>query len=171
MASGGDTMKSIEARTVTRSIVAQLLRCACYTATLSLGLGMASLVKGGSGHAPIAFHSIAQGTASGMVAPQEVMIQSAPAWQELWRQHAPLGRPPPPIDFATELVVGIFLGQQPTAAYRAQIVRVEAGDSEVRVIYQVQMRPPDAVVAQVLTHPFHRVRMPRLGLPIRFERR
>ncbi len=164
-------MKSTEARTSTRSIVAQLLRCACYTATLSLGLGMASLVKGGSGHAPIAFHSIAQGTASGIVAPQEVVIQSAPAWQELWQQHAPLGPPPPPIDFATELVVGIFLGQQPTAGYQVEVVQVEAGDTEVHVIYQVQMPPPDAVVAQVLTQPFHLIRMPRVGLSIRFERR
>src|SRR5262249_54965084 len=77
-----------------------------------------------------------------------------------------------PIAFhSTELVVGLFLGQQPTAGYRAQVVRLEVGDSEVRVICQVHNPPPDAVVAQVLTQPFHLIRMPRLGLPIRFERR
>jgi PrcB C-terminal len=164
-------MRRIKTRTFARRVAAQLLRCACYTAILFLGLGMASLAKGGSSDVPIAFHSIAQGTTSGIVAPQALVIQSAPAWQELWRQHARLGRFPPPIDFATDLVVGIFLGQQPTAGYRVQVVRVEEGDSGVRVIYQVHNPPPDATVAQVLTQPFHLIRMPRLGLPIRFERR
>src|SRR5262245_51632419 len=130
-------MQRIETRTSSRRSAAQLLRCASYTAILSLGLGMASLAKGGSGAAPIAFHSIAQGTASCIVAPQALVIQSAPTWQEFWGLHARSGRPPPPIDFATELVVGIFLGQQPTAGYRVQVVRVEEEDGEVRVIYQV----------------------------------
>ena len=161
-------MQRIETQTFLRRIAAQPLRCACYTAILSLGLGMASLAKGGSSDAPIAFHSIAQGTTSGIVTPQALVIQSAPAWQELWRQHAPSGRPPPPIDFATELVVGVFLGQQPTAGYRVQVVRVEEGDREVRVIYQVHNPPPEALVVQVLTQPFHLIRIPRLGLPIRF---
>src|SRR5215475_14727220 len=148
-------MKGIETRTFSRSVAAQLLRCTCYTAILCLGLGMASLAMGGSSDAPIAFHSIAQGTTSGIVAPQALVIQSAPAWQELWRQHASSDRPPPPIDFATELVVGIFLGQQPTAGYRVQVVRVEEGDSEIRVIYQVHNPPPEALVTQVLTQPLH----------------
>ena len=160
-------MQRIETRTFLQRIAAQPLRCACYTAILSLGLGMASLAQGGSSDTPIAFHSIAQGTTSGIAAPQALVIQSASAWQELWRQHAPSG-PPPPIDFATEFVVGVFLGQQPTAGYQVQVVRVEEGDSEVRVIYQVHNPPPEALVAQVLTQPFHLIRMPRLGLPIRF---
>src|SRR5262249_31910167 len=156
-------MKGIETRTFSRSVAAQLLRCTCYTAILSFGLGMASLAQGGSRDAPIAFHSIAQGTTSGIVAPQALVIQSAPAWEELWRHHARSDCPAPPIDFATDLVVGIFLGQQPTAGYQVQVVRVEEGDSEVRIIYQVHNPPPDAGVAQVLTQPFHLIRIPRLG--------
>ncbi len=116
------------------------------------------------------FLSIEQGSTSGIVDSREVVIQSEQEWQTLWRQHAPVAAPRPPVDFAKHLVVGIFAGQQPTSGYRVDIVSVERERGGISVIYQVESPAKDAMVAQVLTQPFHFIRLPRLGLPIRFKR-
>src|SRR4030095_13647772 len=71
------------------------------------------------------FVSIGQGTASAIVEMREVVVQSEGDWKKLWTQHAPDGAPPPAVDFESELVVGVFAGQQPTAGYRIEIVRIE----------------------------------------------
>jgi PrcB C-terminal len=153
------------------SLIVLLLSCASYIAFLPLCGGATSLAGAGGDDAPLTFRSLAQGTASGIIAPQELVVASAPAWQALWTQHAPSEPSPPPIDFAIELIVGIFLGQQPTAGYQVQVIRVERRDTEVRIIYQVNRPPPDALVAQVQTQPFQLISVPRVELPLRFERR
>ena len=119
---------------------------------------------------PVPFASIAQGSSSGILAPEETAIDSAPDWLAFWARHAP-GASPPPVDFAADLVVAVVAGQRPTAGYEVDIVAIERGPAVTTVIYRVRRPPPDALVAQVLTSPFHIVRLPRPGLPIRFERR
>ena len=115
------------------------------------------------------FVSIGQGTASGVIDRREVVVQSEQQWQKLWNEHAP-GAPPPPIDFTKELVVGVFAGQLPTAGYRVEIVRVERESGGLSIVYRIESPAKDAMVAQVLTQPFHLVRLPRLGLPVRFKK-
>lgn len=120
---------------------------------------------------PIPYFSIAQGTASGIVDPLEIVIQSGQEWRKLWERHAPSGSAPPPVDFTTQVVVGLFAGQQPTAGYEVQIVKVDHERTRVTVSYQVRSPSKEALVAQVLTQPFHLIRLPRLSLPIQFKRR
>jgi hypothetical protein len=133
-------------------------------------LGTVSVAEASSADSPVSFVSIGQGTASGIVDPLEIVIQSEQELQDFWKQHAPSGSPPPPVDFATDLVVGIFAGQRPTSGYQVEIVRVERGGTGIHVIYQIKSPPKDALVAQVLTQPFHLIRLPQLNLPIQFKR-
>ena len=142
----------------------------CCVVILTLLLETVSAAEASDGYSPISFVSIGQGSASGIVDPREIVIQSEQEWWDLWKHHAPSGSPPP-VDFATELVVGIFAGQRPTSGYQVQVVTVERVGAETSVIYQIKSPPKDALVAQVLTQPFHLIRLPRLGLPIRFKRR
>lgn len=122
------------------------------------------------GGTSVPFTSVARGTVSGIANPQDIVIQSAQEWLALWSRHAPT-TPPPPVDFAMEVVIGIFAGQRPTAGHEVQIVAIERGVAEVIVVYQVREPRSGALVAQMLTYPFHLVRLPRQGVPVRFERR
>jgi hypothetical protein len=117
----------------------------------------------------VPFVSIGEGTASGIADPREVVVRSEQEWKTLWRQHAPSG-PPPAVDFRKEIVVGVFAGQRPTEGYRVEIVRVERESEGFSVVYRVEGPAPDALAAQVLTQPFKLVRLPGLGLPVRFKK-
>jgi hypothetical protein len=65
-------------------------------------------------------------------------------------------------------VVGVFLGTRPTAGFQVEITGVREQDGALVVEY-VERRPPsDAMVAQVLTAPFHLVTVPRHEGPVRF---
>ncbi len=60
-------------------------------------------------------------------APQ-LTARSAEEWTTLWREHAgERGRPS--VDFAREMVVGVFLGSRPTAGFAIEVVgaREEGG--------------------------------------------
>ena len=79
-------------------------------------------------------------------------------WGALWQQHAP-ERPLPAVDFAKEMVVGVFLGSRPTAGLRRR-------DRERRRRRRARWscstarrgRRRGAITAQVLTSPYHLVR-------------
>ena len=116
------------------------------------------------------FVSLDKGTHSGIADPREVVVQSEREWETLWKQHAPTGPPLPSVNFAEEQVVGVFAGQRPTAGYRVEIVKVERESSGLDVVYRIESPPQDAIVAQELTQPFHLVRLPALGLPVRFKK-
>ena len=113
--------------------------------------------------------SIGQGTASGIIDRREVVVQSEQQWQKLWNEHAP-GAPPPPIDFTKELVAGVFVGQRPTAGYQVEIVRVERENGVLTIVYRIEDPPKDSMVAQVLSQPFHLVRLPGPALPVKFKK-
>ena len=124
------------------------------------------------GHAaPVAFTAIARGPHSGIRHPEEAVIASSAEWQALWSRHAPPAAAAPAVDFSADVVIGIFAGERNTAGYQVDIVAIEREAAEVVVAYQVKAPPGGAVVAQVITSPFQLVRLPRQGLPFRFERR
>lgn len=91
------------------------------------------------------------------------------SWHALWTRHSPRTSHPP-VDFATDVVVGVFAGQRPTAGYEVEIVAIERQPGETTVVYRVTAPPRDALVARILTSPFHLARLPRHGLPIQFQR-
>jgi len=126
--------------------------------------------RASSANSVVPFVSIGRGTTSRIADPLEIVIQSEQEFLAFWTQHAPSDAPPPPVDFATDLVVGIFAGQRPTAGYQVEIMRVERGGTGIHVIYQIKSPSKDALVAQMLTQPFHLIRLPRLNLPIQFKR-
>ncbi|NJD69894.1 MAG: hypothetical protein C3F12_08915 [Candidatus Methylomirabilota bacterium] len=130
--------------------------------------GRATRASGADSLVP--FVSIGRGTASRIVDPLEIVIQSEQELRDFWTQHVQSDSLPPLVDFATDLVAGIFAGQRPTAGYQVEIVRIDRNRAGIHVIYQIKNPPKDAVVAQVFTQPFHLIRLPRLNLPIQFKR-
>jgi len=114
--------------------------------------------------------TIARGGISDIVKPREAVVRSTGQWQALWRAHAGAGAVPPPVDFSRHLVVGVFLGTRSTGGYAVEIADVvqEAG---TLVVHYVETTPGEgAVVAQVITAPFHIVSLPLTEGEVRFVR-
>lgn len=122
------------------------------------------------GRPGIPFVSLDHGTASGVREPLQVVIRDPTAWQLLWTRHA-AGRPtpPPPVDFAHEMVVGYFLGEQPSSGYGATICAILVLSDELVVQVQVGAPPPTGPVLQVLTRPYHLVRLDRYDVAVEFR--
>lgn len=121
----------------------------------------------------IAFVTLAQGAQSGIVHPAQRVIKTPREWVALWQQHIAqhLSQPsPPPVEFSSEMIVGIFLGQRPTGGYAVEISRIVQEGQAVKVYYQETAPPPGTFVTQALTQPFHIVKLKRLELPLFFQR-
>ncbi len=116
----------------------------------------------------LAYTTVAQGSASLIEERREVVIRSAGEWQTLWKGHSP--QAPPRVDLSTGVVVGVFLGSRPTAGYSVQIERVRLDGAKAVVEYRESAPDPGGVVAQILTAPFHLVRVAGRPAVVEFRR-
>jgi PrcB C-terminal len=137
---------------------------------LLLGCRAEAPATGVTPPAPPSTVTIARGDGSRMTTPQALVVESPGDWQAVWARHDP-ATPPPAVDFATDVVVAIHAGRRPTAGYRVELVAVERRGSETVVAYRVDAPPPGEMVAQVITYPFHILRLPKPGTPLRLEQR
>jgi len=109
-----------------------------------------------------------KGDQSNVDEPRQVAVRTAAEWKTLWRRHSP-DRDQPRVDFARDMVLGVFLGSRATAGFSVEIVSalVEQG---VLVVRFRETRPQsDRIVAQVVTSPYHLVAVPRHSGEVRFE--
>jgi len=113
--------------------------------------------------------TVAQGTMSNIDEPRQVVVRSAAEWQALWKEHDP-GSAAPRVDFTQSIVVGVFVGSRPTAGFTVEITSVKTEGNRTIVEYLERQPPRDALVAQVLTSPFHAVRLARQAGTIEFKR-
>jgi hypothetical protein len=126
-------------------------------------------LSGGVMPEPVRFTQVASGTQSGIEEAREVVVRSAAEWKTLWQAHAP-GEQPPEIDFSSSTVVGVFLGFRSTGGHRVEITSVERTGDGIVVAWRESRPPRDAIVTQVLTFPFHLVRIPRETGKITFQK-
>lgn len=111
--------------------------------------------------AAVAFTTVARGSDSQIAEPREAIIRSADDWRALWSAHS--SDQAPTVDFSRFMVVGVFLGTRPTSGYTVEIVRVQSRGTVTTVEYREQRPEADSFNLQVLTMPFHLVRVPRAG--------
>lgn len=115
----------------------------------------------------VSMTTLARGVNSDIMEPRQVVVRTADDWRALWKSHS--AQPPPVVDFSRSVVVAVFLGSRPTAGFAVKItaIRTEGGTA---VVEYVERRPaPDALVAQVLTSPFHIVTVPRTAGDLKFR--
>jgi len=113
--------------------------------------------------------SIDQGTNSGVSDARQVAVSNREAWAALWREHAPT-RPQPEVDFAREMVVGVFMGTRPTSGFAVQIVGSREEDGHTVVQYRETAPARGDITAQVLISPFHLVAIPKQAGAVTFEK-
>ena len=137
------------------SSVAALICCAMASAAMGQ-VSSAELV------------TVAQGPMSNIEEPRQVVVRTAAEWQALWKEHE-AQRAAPAVDFTQSIVVAVFLGTKPTAGFAAEITAVRTERNRAVVEYRERRPPRDALIAQMLTAPFHVVRLARTSGSIEFR--
>jgi hypothetical protein len=117
--------------------------------------------------ANVSFTSIAKGDISDQETARQAVARTPAEWQALWKDHAPADKLPA-VDFATRMVVGVFLGTQPSSGYEVEIVGVRTDGDALVVEYTRRQPSRDMMTAQILTQPFHLVAVTKHPGPIRF---
>ena len=120
----------------------------------------------GSAQTP-SFTNIAKGDSSGQQLAKQVTVRTAAEWKALWKDHAPTEKMPA-VDFARDMVVGIFLGTKPSAGHEVEIVGVRPEGKDLIVEYVQKQPAPGTMAAQILTEPFHLVSVPKHAGTVRF---
>jgi PrcB C-terminal len=128
----------------------------------------AMLIAGLLQASSIPLRTLDRGAESQLDDARQVAVRSAAEWTTLWQRHAG-ERERPSVDFAREMVVGVFLGSRPTAGFSIEIVRAREDGQTLVVEYRETRARSDAVTAQVLTSPYHIVAAPT-HRDVRFER-
>ena len=114
--------------------------------------------------------TIAKGDHTYIGSPRDVVIRTPEEWVAFWNEHAP-ERARPDVDFSKEMVVGVFLGSKPTAAYSVAIVSTLAKNDSLLVQYRVSQPPAGSIRAQVITFPYHLVAVPKSAAKdVKFEK-
>ena len=113
------------------------------------------------------FTTVAKGDMSGQQIAKQVTVRTAAEWKALWKDHAPTEKMPA-VDFATKMVVGIFLGTKPSSGYEVEIVGVRTQDKDLIVEYVQKQPGRGTMAAQMLTEPYHLVLVARHAGPVRF---
>src|SRR3954468_17397949 len=81
---------------------------------------------------PLPFKTFDRGQYSHIERPRQVVVRSVAEWTALAKQHGRAG-PPPPIDFAHQMLVDFFLGSRPTGGYDVEITRIERQGADLAV--------------------------------------
>ena len=117
--------------------------------------------------ASVPFISIAKGDASEQESARQAVARTPVEWQALWKAHSP-DQTPPVVDFASRMVVGVFLGTKPTSGYDVEIVSVQTDGDALVVQYRQRQPARDMMTAQILTQPYHLIAVPSHADPVRF---
>lgn len=113
------------------------------------------------------FNTIAQGTYSAYPTANQLAISSTAEWVDLWQRHSSNNIPPPPVpevDFTQDRVIAVFAGEKFTGGYSVEIISVETTNSQLVIIVKHRQPGAEDIVTQVITHPYHIIRIPRMTL-------
>ena len=112
--------------------------------------------------------TIGRGAYSGRTVAGRIACTEDQTWRDLWNEHManePSSRPA--VDFSSEAVLAVFAGQRPSSGWTVEITSAETPEpsspAAVRGTLTVRyvIRAPLGPAQDVLTHPFHIVRVPR----------
>ncbi len=144
-----------------------MLRVVKRIAAVLVSCSVASTAMGQT--SPVELVTVAQGPMSNIEQPRQVVVRAAAEWQALWKEHDAQSAVPS-VDFAQSIVVAVFLGTRPSAGFAVEITAVKGDGSRAVVEYRERRPARDAITAQVITSPFHIVRLARGSGTIEFRR-
>jgi hypothetical protein len=145
-----------------------LVGCATKVAPYALCAGVLCVTAMVSAQTPPpSFTSVAKGDVSNQQDARQVTVRTAAEWSALWKEHAPMAKMPA-VDFAKQMVVGMFLGSKPSTGHEVEIVGVRAEGKDLIVEYVQRQPARGTMAAQILTEPYHLVAVARHPGTVRF---
>jgi hypothetical protein len=114
--------------------------------------------------------TIARGPMSAITDARQVVVRSSVEWEALWKEHG-VTQPLPVVNFSKEIVAAVFLGSRPTGGFNVEILSTRLEGDALIVEYGERRPGRGDIVSQVLTSPFHLVRLPAHKGPVRFEKK
>lgn len=120
----------------------------------------------------VVFETIEKGFNSDFTVRRNYVVRVHEDWKNLWgSMHANVVPLPklPSVDFGTYFVVAVFLGERPTGGHSIEITRVVETEQAVRAYVQETNPPPDTMVTQAFTQPYHIIKISRTEKQVVFE--
>lgn len=118
--------------------------------------------------APVPFTTVAQRDQSDIETARQVVVRTPEEWKALWKEHA-AGQAMPAVDFSKQMVVGVFLGTRSTGGYSVTISGIEREGNDLVVTWRESRPGAAAIVTQMLTSPYHLVRLERASGEVKFR--
>ena len=88
-------------------------------------------------------------------------------WEALWGRLAP-GKPPEAVDFAHEMVVGVFAGSRSPPGDRVEVFSVAREHGDIVVRYREHQPTGSTSTGPIETAPFQLVAIPRDRRHVKF---
>lgn len=88
------------------------------------------------------------------------VLNNQAAWESFWREHTGSDADRPSVNFETQTVLAVLLGERLTGGYAVEITEVQRTGSQLTVRYHEIEPPVDVPVIQVVTYPSHVVAIP-----------
>ncbi|MCS6859474.1 MAG: protease complex subunit PrcB family protein [Abditibacteriales bacterium] len=126
---------------------------------------------GATNRSDVKFDTIAKGTHSGVRRAEMKVITTDKEWEQFWKQHTSVTSPPlalPKVDFEKQVVVVVTAGEKMTGGYTIEVTRVEVKKDAVMVYYKETKPKSTNFTIQVLTQPYHFIRLDKPKLPVKF---
>lgn len=104
--------------------------------------------------------------------PERLVIRNQAAWVSAWASLWPTFAPipaPPNVDFNSEMIVFVALGERPTGGYTILVDSAGASANGVTVWIGTSSPGLHCVTTQALTQPVDIARLPRTDAPVHFE--
>ena len=141
-----------------------------------LAVGCSSPLDAPSAHSPIAVTRLRSEPFSFTVfsqlrQPERLVIRDRAAWVDAWASLWPAFAPipaPPNVDFKSEMIVFVALGERPTGGYSILVDSAGANAQGVTVWIGTSAPGAHCVTTQAFTQPVDIARLPRLDAPVHF---
>lgn len=109
---------------------------------------------------------------SGLDEKENIVIKDRESWNELWgRAHAgnDAGLVMPEIDFNSQMIVAVAMGEKQTGGYRTQITKITDKKDSVK-IYVAETSPGEkCFTAEAVSRPYHIVKMEKSDKKVEFN--
>jgi hypothetical protein len=103
--------------------------------------------------------------------PKRIVVKDPKEWETVWSAMTGNRSPKPEtpqIDFGIHMIIAVFMGERSTGGYSVAITDIADLNGKRVVTLKTQNPPPDAVLTQALTSPYHVVLVPKTSLPVGF---
>jgi hypothetical protein len=119
--------------------------------------------------------TLRRGAMSAVKLPRRVEVKDSDnftiVWNGIFSGGSRDGRPvpPPAVDFKTEMVLAVFMGEKRSGGYAVEIKDAVERKGSLVVTVLEKSPGPDSIVTEALTSPFHLVAVKRSTLPVQWR--